>query len=133
MRGTSMNKDIETLRNSILASQNHYETLGVGPGFGLDAIRVSYKRRVKLLHPDVCSLQDANDLCARLNVAMGELECEKSRNKHDLTHSIFQQTCPVCEGRGTVVRQRGFTNATILKCSSCEGGWIPRNQRRNQE
>jgi DnaJ-class molecular chaperone len=125
-----VNKEIETLRNVILAAENHYETLGVGPWFGLDAIRLAYKRRVRLLHPDVCKLPDANDLCARLNVAMGELECDSSRNKHNLVCNILQQTCPTCEGRGTVVRQRGFTHSTIIKCVSCEGGWVPMNQRR---
>jgi DnaJ domain len=75
-----------------MAAKNPYDVLGIAPGASAEAIRSSYVKRMKVLHPDrfdataqPVEWQMANDMLRELNEAYSELRAktqDSSQNGH---------------------------------------------------
>ena len=95
-----------------------YATLGATLGTTSDQLKVMHRTLQRKLHPDVCPLPDAHDLSAKVNVAYATLSDPKSRRNYN--RDIKVQPCPVCEGTGTVKKQKGIKKI-VVPCPGCGG------------
>ena len=107
-------------RKKVLAATSHYQTLGVSPGASQEDIKLAHRKLARLLHPDLCKLKDAHDLCSRVNVAYMTLSDKELRRKYDFVEKTAAKVCATCAGTGHVKKQKGFKKVAVA-CPSCDG------------
>ncbi|MBJ7332115.1 MAG: J domain-containing protein [Solirubrobacteraceae bacterium] len=71
----------EMQRRAVMAASHLYETVGVAPAVSDDELRLAYRERSKLLHPDVQA--DGADAMVRLNQAWAILGHAEMRAAYD--------------------------------------------------
>ncbi len=102
-----------------------YALLGVPPAAGPEAVRAAWLALVKVSHPDRWPapelVQVAHNVTAALNDARALLSDPARRRKYDLLHGVKQTLCSVCEGKGTVLKQKGFGKKVASTCPACKG------------
>ncbi len=109
------------LRVQVLEAPTAYAVLGVPPGASADMIKGAHRALASAFHPDRCGLADASDLMARVNVAYETLTDPAKRRTHDTIHHTAKRACPVCDGTGFTLKQRGFKAKVKVPCGPCGG------------
>jgi DnaJ-class molecular chaperone len=109
------------LRAQVLEGETHYEVLGIPPAATDDMIKGTHRALASAFHPDRCALADAQALMARVNVAYTCLSDRAARRKYDAIHLVKLDQCPTCDGKGFVLKQRGFSAKARATCGTCGG------------
>jgi DnaJ-class molecular chaperone with C-terminal Zn finger domain len=111
----------DKLRKRVLGATNCYELLGIPPVASLNDIRAAHRYLASAFHPDRCGLAEAHDLMARTNVAYDTLTDPAKRRAHDTLHHVSKKVCATCRGKGSVLKQRGFSAKVAQPCPTCGG------------
>jgi DnaJ-class molecular chaperone len=120
--------NIKEARARVLNADNHYAVLGVAPGAAPDVIKAAHRTLARAFHPDLCKLEDAHDLCARVNGAYAVLGDKEARRKYDAVERTEEAQCTRCAGTGTVYKQKGFNKKVTSPCPTCGGSGICASQ-----
>ena len=88
---------------------NLYKTLGVDKGASPEQIREAYKKKAKLLHPDVNKSKDAHKEFAKLGEAHEILSDADKRRNYDLTGMANPQEAQ--QAAQAAAQQAAFRNA----------------------
>lgn len=104
--------------------RTHYHTLGVTRKCTKEELIQAWRAAAWKLHPDRGG--NAGEF-AEASRAYAILRDPKARASYDAAQSLFTDCCALCSGEGVILKQRGFTVKTKIKCTTCGGsGWVPR-------
>lgn len=104
---------------------NHYITLGVHKAATDAEVRVAYGRLALTLHPDLFDNEPVKAAkMADLNVAYNILKDAKRRKAYDVHLAVTNKPCSTCNGKGAVMKQKGFSKKTAAICGACRGGGV---------
>ena len=122
--------ELQKLRSAVLNADNHYAVLGVATGAATDVIKAAHRTLARAFHPDLSKLEDAHELCARVNVAYAVLGDKEARRKYDAVERTEEAQCTRCAGTGTVYKQKGFNKKVQSPCPVCGGHGVCASQSR---
>lgn len=105
--------------------KTHYSTLGVHKSATDMEVKFAYGQLALMCHPD---LHDNNPekaaQMAELNVAYNVLKKIDSRKEYDKLMAILHKKCAQCQGKGAVMKQKGFNKKIAVACAACEGSGL---------
>lgn len=95
---------------------------------GVSALNLARARRARVFHPDfLASVPEglrrrAEKAMGAINVAYDTLSDTRARG-HYIKYTLLRThySCSSCNGTGVTRKQRGFTKAELIDCSSCGG------------
>lgn len=101
---------------------NHYRTLGVHKHSTESAIKLAWNLLARINHPDKTNNDPAAaDRMAMINVAYGVLKNPKERKRYDKVLALTGTTCPACQGKAVIMKQKGYSKKIAAPCDACCG------------
>jgi DnaJ-class molecular chaperone len=113
-------KELEKAANQVRNSTDHYATLGANLGTTSEQLKVMHRTLMRKLHPDVCTLPDAHDLSAKVNVAYATLSDPRKRRAYNRDNKVDTRACSTCAGTGQIKKQKGIKKVSMV-CPDCGG------------
>ena len=113
-------KALERAAQSVREAADAFAVLGATTATSPEALKELHRALARKFHPDLCSLPDAHDLCARINVAYDTLSDPKRRKEYIRDSKVKRKVCATCAGTGHVKKQKGFKKVAVA-CPSCDG------------
>lgn len=108
--------------------KNLYAILGVHWRADAEALKQARRTQARKYHPDV-SPHDAYKM-VEVNEAYNTLTNPAEHKRYRILLGAVSYTCPRCQGRGTMRKQKSFTKVTETICQTCQGaGLLPKEQR----
>ena len=117
---TKLLKDIERAATQVRSATDYYAVMGANLGTTGDQLKELHRALARKFHPDLCSLPDAHDLCAKVNVAYDTLSDPKRRKAYLRDSKVKRTTCGTCGGCGHIKKQKGFKKVPV-ECPACGG------------
>lgn len=113
-------KALERAAQSVREAADAFSVLGATTATTVEALKELHRALARKFHPDLCSLPDAHDLCAKINVAYATLSDPKRRKEYIRDSKVKRKVCATCAGTGHVKKQKGFKKV-VVACPSCDG------------
>lgn len=113
-------KALERAAQSVREAADAFSVLGATTATTAEALKELHRALARKFHPDLCSLPDAHDLCAKINVAYDTLSDPKRRKDYIRDSKVKRKVCATCAGTGHVKKQKGFKKV-VVACPSCDG------------
>lgn len=113
-------KALERAAQFVREAADAFSVLGATTSTTGDALKELHRALARKFHPDLCSLPDAHDLCAKINVAYDTLSNPKRRKDYIRDSKVKHKVCATCAGTGHVKKQKGFKKV-VVACPSCNG------------
>jgi molecular chaperone DnaJ len=105
---------------------NHYDTLKVDQNASQAEIKQSYRRLVKLFHPDINPETTDSEEIIRINAAYEVLGDEKSRQSYDRRLNRHSQNNNTYTQRTTATQQQPFKRRTGRDIDELVEQWLQR-------
>lgn len=113
-------KALERTAKSVREATDAFSVLGATVATTNEALKELHRALARKLHPDLCHLPDAHDLCAKVNVAYDTLTDPKRRKAYLRDSKVKRTTCGTCGGCGHIKKQKGFKKVSV-ECPACDG------------
>ena len=113
-------KALERAAQSVREATDAFAVLGATTATTNEALKELHRALARKFHPDLCSLPDAHDLAAKINVAYDTLTDPKRRKDYIRDSKVKRKVCATCAGTGHVKKQKGFKKVAVA-CPSCDG------------
>jgi DnaJ-class molecular chaperone len=110
----------------VLAAPHHYAVLGTHRESSEAEILMAHRALARLLHPDRCTLRNAHDAMAAVNVACSTLNTFKTASRY---HAVLAarkgaSCCAGCSGAGFTIARVKYKPQPPVRCATCAGSGL---------